>query len=207
MSACQRKLWLFEELTTKNKAEFWWLAFRFSRRTPPRVPEQHYPLAAWLPVPSTPRVPAPGALWLSQRWAGAPAAVPRPFQREGAEPRLPRGSSRCQHSTAAPAGPPPGRRAEGRASASLSATFVFLISFYFKVYQLLYYQAELSLQSLPLSSSFPFFCSSRQSLSLVPAATADFSLQFNLKLGLEWKCLFAVWGLRGLWFYCQRHKC
>lgn len=44
-------------------------------------------------------------------------------------------------------------------------------------------------------------------MSLVPAATADFSLQFNLKLGLEWKCLFAVWGLRGLWFYCQRQKC
>ena len=60
---------------------------------------------------------------------------------------------------------------------------------------------------LPLPLCAPPFCSQRQSVSLVPAATADFSLQFNLKLGLEWKCLFAIWGLRGLWFYCQRHKC
>ena len=48
---------------------------------------------------------------------------------------------------------------------------------------------------LPLPLCSPPFCSQRQSVSLVPAATADFSLQFNLKLGLEWKCLFAIWGL------------
>lgn len=149
---------------------------------PPGVAEQHRRLAARcaLPAPSGPMsrsrsaVAVPAALWLSPRRGGCPrgavavpavrwrsgrgpsAVGPRPCRREGAEPGAP-GSSRCPHCTAAPARPPPARRAEGRASASLSATFVFLISFYFKVYQLLYYQAELSLQSLPLSSSFPFF--------------------------------------------------
>lgn len=76
-------------------------------------------------------------------------------------------SSRCQHSTAQRHRGPVGRgslrlsaaapRGRAGASASLPARFVFLISFYLKVYQLLYYQAELSSQSLPLSSSFPFF--------------------------------------------------
>lgn len=101
----------------------------------------------WLPAACPRRVPAPGAPWpsLRRRSGRGPSAAPP-------------GSSRCQHSSAAPARPPPAPRASGRASASLSATFVFLISFYFKVYQLLYYQAELSLRSLPLSSSsFPFF--------------------------------------------------
>lgn len=103
-------------------------------------------------------------------WDGAQAGVTWPGRGRSDEvrPGLPHVPSRCQHRTAQL--PPMAHMGHdslwpssttlcGRAgiSASLSARFVFLISFYFKVYQLLYYQAELSLQSLPLSSSFPFF--------------------------------------------------
>lgn len=103
-------------------------------------------------------------------WDGAQAGATWPSRGGSDElsPGLPHVPSRCQHRTAqlppaaawdaAHRGPPlPHCAGRAWASASLSARFVFLISFYLKVYQLLYYQAELSLQSLPLSSSFPFF--------------------------------------------------
>lgn len=105
-------------------------------------------------------------------WDGAQARVTWPGRgrSDGHRPGLPHVSSRCQHRTTQlplaarlghcslwPSSMALCRRAGN--SASLSARFVFLISFYLKVYQLLYYQAELSLQSLRLSSSFPFFVS------------------------------------------------
>lgn len=107
-------------------------------------------------------------LWLE--WSSGTCHLAGPGRSDGLSPGLPHVSSRCQHRTMQlplaarlghgslwPSSMALCRRAG--VSASLSARFVFLISFYLKVYQLLYYQAELSLQSLRLSSSFPFFVS------------------------------------------------
>lgn len=180
VSACQRKLWLLEEPTHEKQTwEFWWLAFHSSLKNLPKLLEQHYPLVLCFVAACMclERQIKCHLCHCSRRavgsfcgWDGAQVGVTWPGRGRSDElsPGLPHVLSRCQHRTAQV--PPAACLGHGSLwpsstalcgrtgiSAPLSARFVFLISFYLKVYQLLYYQAELSLQFLPLSSSFSFF--------------------------------------------------
>lgn len=172
--------WLLEEPTHEKQTwEFWWLAFHSSLKNLPKLLEQHYPLVLCFVAACMclERQIKCHLCHCSRRavgsfcgWDGAQVGVTWPGRGRSDElsPGLPHVLSRCQHRTAQV--PPAACLGHGSLwpsstalcgrtgiSAPLSARFVFLISFYLKVYQLLYYQAELSLQFLPLSSSFSFF--------------------------------------------------